>query len=146
MTAQSFAYPVTLSHEEDTVLVSFHDIPEALTEGDDEAEALSEAADCLVAALGGYIELRRDIPAPSHPRRGQPVVTVPPLVAAKLALYRAMRDSGLTRVALGKRLGISEGAVRRLLDLDHRSHIGQVEAALAVLGKRLVVEVRDTAA
>ncbi len=146
MTAQSFAYPVTLSHEEDTVLVSFPDIPEALTEGDDEAEALYEAADCLVAALGGYIELRRDIPAPSRPRRGQPVVRVPPLVAAKLALYRAMRGSGLTRVALGKRLGISEGAVRRLLDLDHRSHIGQVEAALAVLGKRLVVEVRDTAA
>ncbi len=71
---------------------------------------------------------------------------MPPLVAAKLALYRAMRGAGSTRVALGKRLGISEGAVRRLLDLDHRSHIGQVEAGLAVLGKRLVVEVRDTAA
>ncbi len=142
-----FAYPVDLTPQDDgSVLVTFPDVRGAVTDGDTEAEALSEAADCLIAALGGYIELRRDIPAPSHPRRGQPVVTVPPLVAAKLALYRAMRGSGLTRVALGKRLGISEGAVRRLLDLDHRSHIGQVEAALAVLGKRLVVEVRDTAA
>lgn len=142
-----FAYPVDLTPQDDgSVLVTFPDVRGALTDGDSKAEALFEATDCLVAALGGYIELRRDIPAPSHPRRGQPVVTVPPLVAAKLALYRAMRGAGLTRVALGKRLGISEGAVRRLLDLDHRSHIGQVEAALAVLGKRLVVEVRDTAA
>ena len=142
-----FAYPVDLTPQDDgSVLVTFPDVRGAVTDGDTKAEALFEAADCLVAALGGYIELRRDIPAPSRPRRGQPVVTVPPLVAAKLALYRAMRGSGLTRVALGKRLGISEGAVRRLLDLDHRSHIGQVEAGLAVLGKRLVVEVRDTAA
>ncbi|MCH7929574.1 MAG: type II toxin-antitoxin system HicB family antitoxin [Proteobacteria bacterium] len=142
-----FSYPVDLTPQDDgSVLVTFPDVRGAVTDGDTEAEALFEATDCLVAALGGYIELRRDIPAPSRPRRGQPVVTVPPLVAAKLALYRAMRGSGLTRVALGKRLGISEGAVRRLLDLDHRSHIGQVEAALAVLGKRLVVEVRDTAA
>lgn len=142
-----FAYPVDLTPQDDgSVLVTFPDVRGALTDGDSKAEALFEAADCLIAALGGYIELRRDIPAPSRPRPGQPVVTVPPLVAAKLALYRAMRGSGLTRVALGKRLGISEGAVRRLLDLDHRSHIGQVEAGLAVLGKRLVVEVRDTAA
>ncbi len=142
-----FSYPVDLTPQDDgSVLVTFPDVRGAVTDGDSKAEALFEAADCLVAALGGYIELRRDIPAPSHPRRGQPVITVPPLVAAKLALYRAMRGSGLTRVAVGKRLGISEGAVRRLLDLDHRSHIGQVEAALAVLGKRLVVEVRDTAA
>ncbi len=118
----------------------------AATDGETKTEALFEAADCLIAALGGYIELGRDIPAPSEPGRGQPVVAVPPLAAAKLTLYQAMRGAGLTRVALGKRIGISEGAVRRLLDLDHRSHIGQVETALAVLGKRLVVEVQDAAA
>jgi antitoxin HicB len=56
-----------------------------------------------------------------------------------------MRDSRITRVALGKRLGVSEGTIRRLLDIDHRSHIGQIEAALAVFGKRLVVEVQDAA-
>ncbi len=56
-----------------------------------------------------------------------------------------MRDAKITRVELGNRLGVSEGAVRRLLDLDHRSHIGQVDAALTLLGKHLVVEVQDAA-
>ncbi len=127
------------------VAVRFPDVPEALTEGDDEADALALAVDCLIAALGGYIELRRDIPRPSRRKRGQKAIAVPPLAAAKLALYQAMRDAKLTRVALAERLGVAENAVRRLLDLDHRSHIGQVEAALAVLGKRLVLEVRDAA-
>jgi antitoxin HicB len=108
-------------------------------------EALSEAVDCLIAALGGYINDRRNIPKPSLPQKGHSTVVVPPLVSAKVGLYQTMCDAQITRVALGKRLGVSEGAIRRILDLDHKSHIGQVEAALSVLGKRLVIEVRDAA-
>jgi len=44
----------------------------------------------------------------------------------------------MTKTALARRLGLSEGAVRKLLDPDHRSHIGQVEKALKVLGQSLV--------
>ena len=140
-------YPATIERDEaGFFLATFHDVPEAGTDGKTKDEALNEALDSLICALGGYIELGRDIPLPSGPRPGQPVVVLPPLVAAKLALYQAMRDKGLTRVALAKRLGLSEGAVRRLINLDHRSHIGQVEVALGVLGKRLVVEVQDVAA
>ena len=98
----------------------------------------------LIAALGGYVKAREPIPAPS-PARGRPTVVLPPLVAAKLALYEAMRAERVTNVALAERLGVTEAAVRRLLDLDHRSHIGQVDAALRALGKRLTIEVRDAA-
>ncbi len=139
-------YPVELRLQDDgSYLISFPDIPEALTDGMTNDEALSEAEDCLIAALGGYISERRNIPKPSLPQKEQPTVRVPPLVAAKLALYQAMHDAQITRVELGKRLGVSEGAIRRLLDLDHKSHIGQVDAALTRLGKQLVVEVQDAA-
>jgi antitoxin HicB len=59
---------------------------------------------------------------------------LPPLVAAKLALYEAMRAQGITRTELARQLGLQENAVRRLLDLDHRSHIDQIDRALAALG------------
>ena len=133
------AYPVRLdTQDRGAILVSFPDIPEALTEGTTERAALAEAEDCLIAALGGYINDRRDIPRPS-PGRGRPLVTLPALTAAKIALYRAMRARGLSNTTLAEQLGTAEGTVRRLLDLDHRSHIGQVEAALQALGQRLVV-------
>ena len=58
-----------------------------------------------------------------------------PIVAAKLALYSAMREQGITNVALAVRLDLQENAVRRLLDPGHRSHITSVEKALRAVGR-----------
>ncbi|MGH6944182.1 MAG: type II toxin-antitoxin system HicB family antitoxin [Geminicoccaceae bacterium] len=86
------AFPYRFEPDESGgVLVHLIDVPEAHTLGATEADAGgAHALDCLIAALGGYIKLGRKIPRPS-PARGRPVVTLPPLVAAKLALYEAMR-------------------------------------------------------
>ena len=107
--AQRLAYPVSLDRQDDgPVLASFPDIPEALTEGATEEEALAEAEDCLIAALGGYIRERRKIPRPS-PARGRPLVALPALVAAKTALYSEMRVQGIGNTELAKQLGIQRG-------------------------------------
>ena len=134
-----YAYPCILASEEDGVSVSFPDIPEALTCGIDRRDALTQAIDALVAALSAYVYAREDIPVPSPVIKGQELISVPLIVASKLALYSAMRRQGMTKTALARRLGLSEGAVRKLLDPDHRSHIGQVEKALGVLGQSLVI-------
>jgi antitoxin HicB len=137
---QAFPYRFE-PQEQGGVVVQFIDVPEAHTVGATEADAGGDhALDCLIAALGGYIKLGRAIPKPSPPR-GRPVAILPPLVAAKLALYEAMRAEHITRTALAHRLGLQENAVRRLLDLDHRSHIDQLDRALAALGKHLEVRV-----
>ena len=136
---QRLAWPVDLQRQEGgAILVSFPDIPEALTEGATETDALTQARDCLIAAIGGYVGERRPIPNPS-PAHGRASVALPALMAAKVALYGAMRAQGVGNTALAARLDLSEGAVRRLINLDHRSHIGQIEAALHALGQRLTV-------
>ena len=141
-----YRYPIQLDPEPDgsAVNLSFPDVPGALTFGDDEAEALALAEDCLVAALRGYMKLGKTVPVPSA-ARGRPVVALPSLAAAKHALYAAMREARISNVALARRLGVTENVVRKLLDLDHRSHIGHVEAALGKLGVRLEVVTRKAA-
>ena len=64
-----YAYPVVLDPEPDgsAINVSFPDVPEALTWGDNEAEALHLAEDCLVTALNCYV--RAGKPLPSRLRR-----------------------------------------------------------------------------
>jgi antitoxin HicB len=125
------------------VLAQFIDVAEAHTFGVTETDAGgANAFGCLIAALGGYIKLGREIPRPS-PARGRPVVLLRPLVAAKLVLYEAMRAQRTTRTELARRLGLQENGVRRLLDLDHRSHIDHIDRALAALGKRLEVRVLE---
>ncbi len=136
-----YIYACTLTPDEDGGFVaSFPDVPEALTGSATKAETLALAEDALAAALAGYVHDHRDIPAPSPLTKGQYLVAVPPVVAAKLALYKAMHDQGLSKVALAERLGISESAIRKLVNPDHRSHIGQVETALRAIGRVLVVE------
>ena len=136
-----YAYPCIVHEEKEGGLyVTFPDVPEALTGGDTWEETLELAVDALAVALAGHVHERSDIPQPSRLAKGQHLVSVPPIVAAKLSLYQAMRSQKVTNVALAKQLGISESAVRKLLNPDRRSHIGQVEKALKVLGRTLVVE------
>ena len=93
MTIQSMqlAYPVKLETEGgSSVLVSFPDVPEALTEGGTEQEALTEAEDCLVVALDGYIKRRREIPKPSA-EEALPLVVLPAAVTIKIKFYRPYR-------------------------------------------------------
>lgn len=127
------AYPVRLERQADTVVAMFPDIPEALTEGATEDEALAEAKDCLIAALGGYVQDGRAIPVPSQ-GVGTANVALPEVVAAKVALYEAARAERLDASALALRLGVSRRAARRLLDVDRPSRLHEVETALGSLG------------
>lgn len=135
-----YVYPCLLTREEGGgFYVTFPDVPGALTGGKDRGEALAMAEDALTGALAGYVQEHWDIPIPSGVVDGQELVAVSAIVAAKLALYSAMRRQGISKTALAKRLGLSESAVRKLVDPDHRSHISSVEVALRAVGRSLVV-------
>ena len=93
-----YVYPCVLTPEKNGgYSVSFPNVPEALTCGDDRDEALAMAEDALTVALGSYMRCREDIPVPDTVVGEQEMVAVPLVVAAKLALYTAMREPGLTK-------------------------------------------------
>jgi antitoxin HicB len=132
-----YAYPYDLTPQpEGGFTVTFPDLPEAVTQGEDEDEAAAMAEDALVTALSFYTDNAERLPRPSA-ARGRPVAYVPPLVAAKLALHDAMLAAGVSNVALARRLGTDEKTVRRLRDPLHQSRINQIDAALRALGKRM---------
>ena len=132
-----YAYPYELSPQpEGGFTVTFPDVPEAITQGDDEKEAAAMAEDALVTALSFYTDQAEGLPHPS-PAHGRPLAYVPPLVAAKLALHDAMLAARVSNVALARQLGTNEKTVRRLRDPLHQSRINQVDTALRVLGKRM---------
>jgi antitoxin HicB len=58
-----FEYPVELAPDDNgTVLVTFPDVPGAITYGDDEQEALGHAVDALESILSAMIADREDFP------------------------------------------------------------------------------------
>ncbi len=136
-----YAYPCELHPEDPSgFYVTFPDVPGALTGGQDEAEALHLAEDALVAILAAHVRGGEPLPNPSPAAPGQYLVPVSPLIAAKLALYTAMREQGVTDAELARRLGASVDTVRKLVDPDYGSHLTPVMNALHAVGRALVVE------
>ena len=135
-----FDYPVELTRDGDNWLVTFPDIPEAITFGEDEDEALLQAKDALETALAMYVDSRRPLPVPS-PANGRPTVRPDALESAKLGIYAAMQEQGLRKADLARRLHWHMPQVDRLLDLNHASRLSQIEQAAASLGKRVEIRV-----
>ncbi len=136
-----FNYPVSLTPDGDTILVTFADVPEAITFGADEAEALRHAVDALESGLSFYVDARKPLPLPSKPKRGQKTVRPGALEGAKLGLYQAMTEQGIRKAELARRLGWHVPQVDRLFDLRHASRLDQIETAAHTLGKTIEVVV-----
>ncbi len=142
----TFAYPAKLTRGRDgRVLVEFVDLPRVATDGKDEREAFEEAMDALGSDLSIRLSRREEIPVPSRAKRGYRLVPVPLWLAPKLALYLAMRDQRVNNSELARRLGVHERVVRRIMDPQHATKAEKIQAALAVLGKQMTVEVGDAA-
>ena len=139
------AFPAQLEADADALMVTFPDFDDAVTYGADETEARAMAADCLLEAIAARIALKEDIPMPSPIRRHNIAIALPTLAAAKVALYRAMRENKVSMAQLARLLACDFQQVRRLLSLSHRSRLDQLDAAFEALGKRLDIQVRDAA-
>lgn len=138
-----FSYPVTLTPDPDDggFVVTFADLPEAVTQGETVAEALEEAQGALEAALEYRVREGLEIPAPSAPAPSQPVVAPPIGTVLKAALHLTMREADINKSELARRMDLDEKEARRILDLRHATRVPTIERALRVLGKHVEVRV-----
>jgi antitoxin HicB len=138
-------YPARFTPEGDSYVVTFPDVPQVHTFGDTIDEAQAMAAEALELALTFYTEEGAALPEPGKLKRGMRMVRVPALSEAKFRLYSALRDAGLKKIELARRMKISPSQVDRLLDITHHSKLDQIEAAFAAIGKRLRIKILDAA-
>lgn len=131
-------YPVKLSPaEEGGFVVTFRDIPEAITQGDSQEEALEMAKDALITAMDFYFEDKRSVPSPSALENGEQFVELPPSLASKVLLLNEMVNQKVTASDLARRMGTIPQEVNRIIDLHYITKIDRIAQALSALGKRL---------
>ena len=86
-----------------------------------------------------------DFPGPSKARRREHLASPPAETEteteaeAEASLFVAMREAGISKTQLDKRLGVDEKEVRRLLDPHYASKLPRIAHAASVLGQRLVI-------
>lgn len=132
-----FGYPARVRKERDGYVVSFRDIPEALTSGANRKEALEMAVDALATAMEFYFEDRRQVPLPSKPRKAEEVVDLPASVAVKVLLLNEMLKENVTPSKLARKLDTSPQSVTRIVDLHHATKIDTLALAFKAMGKTL---------
>ena len=151
-------YTIILEPDDNgTLLVTCPDLPEVTTFGEDVEDAVKHAVDAIEEALAARIARHEELPAPSDGSQlateesagpaaiSRRMVILPPLTQAKVELYHMVRTRGMSRGELGRRLGWDGPRIDRLLDLRHRCTIDQIDQALHALGKRLIINIEDTA-
>ena len=128
------------------MLATSPDFPELTTFGEDRHEAVARAVHALEEAIAARIHDRRDVPSPSQ---GENYAVLPTLTSVKVLLYQEMREQGVGKAELARRLGWHMPQVDRVLDVQHRSRLDMMDAALGAIGRRLRVTaevLQDTAA
>jgi antitoxin HicB len=143
---QTFTYAAEFERgDKRGIVVSFPDVPEAITQGDDMVDARVQAEEALGLALLTYPE--RGLPLPKARTRGKglAMVAVAPDVAAKLAVLEAFAAAGIGKSELGRRMRKDEKEIRRILDPKHPTKLPAMVEALRALGKRIVISIEEAA-
>ena len=84
---RNFVYPAILTPDEQDggFVVTFPDVPEAITQGEDVTDALQQAADCLEEAIAGRIRRGACLPEASPVGPGHYPIPLPAQTATKAA-------------------------------------------------------------
>ncbi|TXR53566.1 type II toxin-antitoxin system HicB family antitoxin [Reinekea thalattae] len=132
-------YAVHYDISSDGVTVSFPDIPEALTCGDDLDDAKAMAQDALLTAFEFYFEDNRAVPAPLA--EAEHYIDVPLSLEAKIYLLNSMLEARISNAELARRIHVKPQEITRLVNLKHNTKIDTLARALQALGKQLRLEV-----
>ncbi|MDQ2926128.1 MAG: type II toxin-antitoxin system HicB family antitoxin [Acidobacteriota bacterium] len=135
------AYPVTLTADKKAggFVVTFVDIPEAITQGETVEEAMEMAAEALESAMDFYFDDKRVVPMPSVAKRRQRVVELPLSLSAKVLLLNEMVQQKVRPAELARRLETTPQEVNRLVNIHHTSKIDGIAVAMKALGKTLEI-------
>lgn len=127
--------------EDDFYIVTFRDIPEAITQGESRQAAKVMAKDALLTSLEFYFEDNRLIPSPSTPIAGEEIILLPASIWAKVLLLNTMVETRIKQKDLAQSLGVKPQEITRMLNLRHATKIDQIQRAISALGKTLNLSV-----
>lgn len=134
-------YPAVLERDDnDTWLVTFPDFEDAVTFGETREEALAHAVDALETVIVSRMKHKMDIPSPSA-SRNRPLVSIPPLTAAKALLYKELREQNVSIRQLAQKLHCEYPVAHRLLDVSRKTQVDEIAKAFRALGKRVIIGV-----
>ncbi len=130
-------YYANFDRADDGITVTFRDIPEAITCGQTDSEAIEMAEDALLCCVEIYFDENRTFPISSDQQAGEVPIYLPESVYAKVLLHNVMLEKGLNKADLSRKTGFTPPEVQRILKPRHKTKIDTIGQALLALDKPL---------
>ena len=147
MTTQTFVYRAKFEPgERRGIVVSFPDVPEAITQGRTPADALAQAEDALGLALA-VLSRAWVCPCRRPKARGASLDSgrgQSRRWQLKLALLDVLRERHISKSAFARLIDKDEKEVRRILDPYHSTKMSTLDSALRALNRRMVIAIQET--
>ena len=118
-------------------VVTFRDIPEAITQGDTLEEAREAAQDALVTAMDFYFDGNRRVPDASAAQANEELIELPISISAKILLLNEMVGQGIRPADLAKKMNVKPQEVTRIMNLRHATKIDTLAHAFSAVDRRL---------
>ena len=128
-----YTYNAKIDWEEDCFLVTFPDFGWGCTSGDTIEEALSEAQDCLEQMIATIINEDEEVPQPVY--ESAYIICPSTIIQGKLAIHQQLKEQNLLKAELGRRLGLDNKSLQRLVSPKYKVKIDQIERAMKALDK-----------
>jgi antitoxin HicB len=138
----SISYPANFEPIEDNwIMVTFPDVPGAITNGENYEAAYEMGQDALGIMLEDHIWRHASLPRRSKATDEHVIVELSALDSSKLALCLEMAKAKLTKTELAARLGVDEREARRILAVGHNTKFDRIEAAFKAIGRKISIHV-----
>ena len=136
---QTFLFPATVVNDGEFKVVSFRDIPEAITQVSPDEDFLEVITDALATAMEFYIEDDRIIPFASEPQSGEICIDLPLSLVGKIILHNTMLKNGKRQADIARALNIPTSEMARIVNPSRKTKIDTLAKAGVASGGRMVL-------
>ncbi|QLB13141.1 antitoxin HicB [Bisgaardia hudsonensis] len=135
-------YPAIFTNAlEGGYVVTFPDIPEAITQGNTFEEAIEMAEDVLLSCVEIYFSEDRKFPQNRALLENETAVSLPESVYLKILLHNTMIEQSISKVQLARLTNIRPPEIQRILTPTHNTKIDTIGRVFHTLGKQLQITI-----
>lgn len=115
--------------------ISCRTIPELLSCGDDDKDAMEMAEDALICCVEIYFDSGWQFPEQvTKIRPTERLVFLPDLIYSKILLHNALLKSGVSKAELARRMGVTPQQLTPVFTVRHNTKLNTIALALHALG------------
>ena len=134
-----FAYPAKVVQDGKLFVITFRDVPQAITQANSKEEIVSASVDLLKDVVSIYMDNGDTFPLASTRQKGEAIIELPLSFAAKIVLYNTMKKNKVKQADLARALNLPTSEIARIVNPWKKIKIDTLVKAIKAAGGQVAL-------